>query len=461
MADLKGTLTDSEEEQEIKAPAPKKRERKSKNKKDEEDEAPMMLDQSFNLTEDTLGKFANHKYDEKKTGGTSWKYQNAVKEDVHRNQQEDALTALRNKILELRNEISFEEFDRGLEEIYRSLNKTPQTATKIEATKAEKPKQVQPKVGAHAKIHYEKDDLISFHDLMLSRPLIKACNALQYDHPTRIQNQVIPNILENRDLLVNAVTGSGKTASYLLPILEKLHRRDLRTSKVSNSKLAKTRVLIFHPTRELAAQCSSMLENLKKFILPEITYSTIIGGSSIKKQELELQERPDIVIATPGRLLDIVMNSKNIHFNSIETVVLDEADKLLEMGFTEMIEELLKNIKRDSDIENIQTLLFSATLSKDIKRLAALALRDPKTISEGKQQNSVNAYIKLSHYIIKVPNIEKPQKPQEDKDGKKGKKEAKKDGSESESEYSMISGASDSDSDSDSDDDGGKYNLFI
>lgn len=294
----------------------------------------------------------------------------------------------------------------------------------------------QAKVGTSAKVHYEKDDLLSFHDLLLSRPLVKACNALEYDHPTRIQSQVVPNILENRDLLVNAVTGSGKTASYLLPILEKIHRRDMRTSKVSNSKVAKTRVLILQPTRELAAQCSSMLENLSKFIVPRITYSTVIGGSSLKKQESELIDRPDIIIATPGRLLDIIMNSKNIYFNNIEAVILDEADKLLEMGFQEMIEELLKHFKKDSDVENIQTLLFSATLTKEIKRLASLALRDPLMISELKQQNSVNAYLKLSHYIVQVPNIER----NENKVKKeKVVKKAKMNGSDSESEDAEMS----------------------
>jgi len=99
------------------------------------------------------------------------------------------------------------------------------------------------------------------------------------------------------------------------------------------------------------------------------------------------------------------MNSKNIYFNSIETVVLDEADKLLEMGFQQMIEEILKHIKKDSNIENLQTLLFSATLTKDVKNLAKLTLRDPKMISESKQQNSVNAYLKLAHFTISVPAI--------------------------------------------------------
>lgn len=344
--------------------------------------------------------------------------------------------------MELRKEVNFDEFDRGLEEVYRSLNKQMKDLENPEANPGNRPpKKI--KVNVAAKVHYEKDDLLSFHDLMLSRPLVKACNVLEYDHPTRIQSQVVPNILENRDLLVNAVTGSGKTASYLLPILEKLHRRDMRTSKVSNSKLPKTRILIMQPTRELAAQCSSMLENLSKFVVPRITYATVIGGSSLKKQESELVERPDIIIATPGRLLDIIMNSKNIFFNNIECVILDEADKLLEMGFQEMIEELLKHFKKDSDVENIQTLLFSATLTKEIKRLASLALRDPLMISEVKQQNSVNAYLKLSHYIVQVPNIERNENKIKEKKEKKEKSKKKKNSSDSESEDADMSESED------------------
>ena len=418
MADLKMTLSDSEEEQEkLKAPAQestkkqKKREQKLKGKKDEdEDNEPLALDSNFNLIDDSIRKDVSkisrkREYDASKQEGTSWKYQSAVKEDVNLNKVEDIVASLKTKIIELRREVDLNEFDKGLEEIYKKYVKD-RPSNEDNKDNNEKNKTPANKIGAHAKIHYEKDDLISFNDLFLSRPLVKACNSLEYDHPTRIQSQVIPNILENRDLLVNAVTGSGKTASYLLPILEKLHRRDLRTSRVSDGKISKTRVLIFHPTRELAAQCSSMLEYLNKFIFPKITYATIIGGSSQRKQEIELLDSPDIVIATPGRLLDIIMNSKSIHFNNIEIVVLDEADKLLEMGFQDMIEELMKNVKRDSDVSNIQTLLFSATLSKDIKRLASLTLKNPQMISEAKQQNSVNAYIKLAQYMIKVPNID-------------------------------------------------------
>jgi ATP-dependent RNA helicase DDX27 len=135
---------------------------------------------------------------------------------------------------------------------------------------------------------------------------------------------------------------------------------------MSNNTIQASKVLILHPSRELAAQCASMLEQLGKFIEPKITHSVIIGGSSMKRQEFELINKPDIIIATPGRLIDILLNSKSIVLNSIEVLVLDEADKLLEMGFRPLIEEILKHIKRESEIENRQTLLLSATLTSGI-----------------------------------------------------------------------------------------------
>ena len=322
-----------------------------------------MVDSSFNLIDDSirkdLSKIKERKeYDATKNTSVEWKFQKVVKEDAPSHvgmfskiliflNIEDDLANLRTKILNIQKLEDFTEINKNLEQIYKlsGRNKDEIDLQNSQENKSVSKKQPKNTIGSHAKVHYEKDDLISFHELYISKPLVKACSALEYDHPTRIQSQVIPNVLENKDLLVNAVTGSGKTASYLLPVLEKLFRRDMRASRVSNTKLAKTRVLIVQPTRELAAQCSSMLENLSKFLVPRIAYSTVIGGSSMKKQENELFERPDIVISTPGRICDIILNSKNIYFNNIETLILDEADKLLEMGFQQMIEQILTNIK--------------------------------------------------------------------------------------------------------------------
>jgi len=143
----------------------------------------------------------------------------------------------------------------------------------------EQAEEEQPKVpAANAKHHYDKEDLISFHELFLTKPLVKACHELDYEHPTVIQRKVIPAILEGNDVLAHSVTGSGKTAAYLLPILQHFIR--LHQSKGSIQK-GKMRYLVLQPTRELAAQSHSMLANLSKY-LPMFTSSAVFGGSSLK-----------------------------------------------------------------------------------------------------------------------------------------------------------------------------------
>ena len=114
----------------------------------------------------------------------------------------------------------------------------------------------------NAKIHYDKEDLISFHQLFISKPLTKAALELEYEHPTVIQRQVIPAILEGNDVLAHSVTGSGKTAAYLLPILEKY----IRLRQAKGTSIGKLRYLVLQPTRELAAQCHSMLEGLSRYL---------------------------------------------------------------------------------------------------------------------------------------------------------------------------------------------------
>jgi len=129
-----------------------------------------------------------------------------------------------------------------------------------EESKNEPEKEIKP--INEARLHYDKDDLIQFHELGLEKPLVKACTDLDYDHPTIIQKKAIPAILEGQDVLAHSVTGSGKTASYLLPLLQKY----LRLRQVRHTEMGKLRFLILQPTRELAAQCHSMLENLSKYM---------------------------------------------------------------------------------------------------------------------------------------------------------------------------------------------------
>ena len=168
---------------------------------------------------------------------------------------------------------------------------------------------------------------ISFQKLNLIKPLLKACDDLGYVNPTIIQKLAIPPILLGKDVLASSLTGSGKTAAFLLPILQRYYK----TSLANYSK-----VLIVIPTRELAAQCYEMLQELNTYT--KISSCLIIGAVPITKQEAELRRYPDIIIATPGRLIDLIKNSQNFDLNDLEILVFDEADKLLELGSIFFIE---------------------------------------------------------------------------------------------------------------------------
>lgn len=173
----------------------------------------------------------------------------------------------------------------------------------------------------------------TFAEANLSRPLLRAVSDLGYAAPTPIQRRAIPLALAGHDIVGSAVTGSGKTAAYLLPILERLQYRPSRSAAI--------RVIILTPTRELAAQVHSMCGQLASHCGSSaaggIRASLIVGGLSLKQQEAELRARPDIVIATPGRLLDHIRNSMAVHCDDVDVLVLDEADRLLEMGFEDEV----------------------------------------------------------------------------------------------------------------------------
>lgn len=160
-------------------------------------------------------------------------------------------------------------------------------------------------------------DAQTFGELGLSRPLLAAINELGWKKPTPIQARAIPIALTGRDLLGSAVTGSGKTAAFLLPILERLLYRDRHVPAI--------RVLIILPTRELAAQCHEVCSALCKHC--DIRCALVVGGLSVKVQEVELRARPDVVIATPGRLVDHLTNTMAVDCEDVEALVLDEADR--------------------------------------------------------------------------------------------------------------------------------------
>lgn len=203
----------------------------------------------------------------------------------------------------------------------------------------------------------------TFQDLGLIKPLLAAIEKQGYQHPTPIQVQAMPVILQNRDLFATAPTGTGKTAAFAIPILQHIIQNPQK----------KTHALILAPTRELAHQIS---DNFKKYANgTNLKIALVYGGVSQMRQVDEIRRNPQIIIATPGRLLDLIEQGY-IDLSAIQTFVLDECDRMLDMGFIGDIRQIGALIKT----ENLQTLLFSATASSEIRSLAADMLNNPVSI---------------------------------------------------------------------------------
>ncbi|KAL6524834.1 DEAD-box ATP-dependent RNA helicase 28 [Orobanche minor] len=207
----------------------------------------------------------------------------------------------------------------------------------------------------------------SFLDLHLSEPLLRACEALGYSKPTPIQAACIPLALTGHDICGSAFTGSGKTAAFALPTLDRLFYRPKSTPAI--------RVLIITPTRELAVQTHSVIEKLAQF-MTDIRCCLVVGGLSTKMQEAALRSLPDIVVATPGRMIDHLRNSLPLHLDELAVLILDEADLLLELGFSTEIHELVKLCPKRR-----QTMLFSTTMTEKIDELIKLSLNNPLRVS--------------------------------------------------------------------------------
>ena len=205
-----------------------------------------------------------------------------------------------------------------------------------------------------------------FSNLGLSSSICEALEKKGYTKPTPIQEKAIPLILKDKDLMASAQTGTGKTAGFILPIIEKL-----LTQPKANANT--TKVLVLTPTRELAAQIQEQVE-----LYGANTYirSTVVfGGVSINPQMMKLRKGVEILIATPGRLLDLY-NQKAIRFTDLSTLILDEADRMLDMGFIHDLKRIHKLLPK-----KIQTLMFSATFSPEIKELAKQFLHHPQSVS--------------------------------------------------------------------------------
>lgn len=230
---------------------------------------------------------------------------------------------------------------------------------------------------------------MSFSILGLSPQILEAIEAQSYSEPTPIQKKSIPIVLDGKDLMGAAQTGTGKTAGFTLPILERL----------SNGKSPSSnhvRTLILTPTRELAAQVHNSVKTYGQNL--PLSSIVVFGGVGIGPQMKKLRKGIDILVATPGRLLDL--HSKNaVHFDELEVLVLDEADRMLDMGFIHDIKRIIKLLPKKR-----QTLMFSATFSEDIRKLAKGLVYQPVEISVTPRNSTVEA---IKHWIYPVDKSKK------------------------------------------------------
>jgi ATP-dependent RNA helicase RhlE len=226
-----------------------------------------------------------------------------------------------------------------------------------------------------------------FEKLGLSAELLRAIDEQGYREATPIQQQAIPLILEDRDVLAGAQTGTGKTAGFTLPLLQKLQ------IGISDGGRRRVKVLILTPTRELAAQVSQSVRDYGRHL--PFKSMEIFGGVSINPQISKLQKGVDIVVATPGRLLDHVQR-KTIDLSGIEILVLDEADRMLDMGFIRDMRKIFAVLPKQR-----QTLMFSATFSKEIRRLAGDLLNAPVQIQVTPQNTTVERVSQIVYPVDK------------------------------------------------------------
>lgn len=218
----------------------------------------------------------------------------------------------------------------------------------------------------------------SFQNYNLSRPILRGLAAVGFTNPTPIQRKAIPVALLGKDVVGGAVTGSGKTGAFLIPILERLLYRP--------RKVPTSRVAILMPTRELAVQCYNVATKLATYT--DITFCQLIGGFSLREQENILKKRPDIIIATPGRFIDHMRNSASFTVDTLEILVLDEADRMLEDGFADELNEILTTIPKSR-----QTMLFSATMTDSVDKLIRVGLNRPVRLMVDSKKQTVGTLV--------------------------------------------------------------------
>ena len=229
---------------------------------------------------------------------------------------------------------------------------------------------------------------MNFDDLKLAPAILKAVHEQGYEIPTPIQAQAIPAVLEGHDLLAGAQTGTGKTAAFMLPMLDKLSRSEAGRNKFGGKAI---RALVLTPTRELAAQVEESVRDYGKYL--ELNSTVIFGGVGMNPQIKQLKSGVDILVATPGRLLDLQQQGF-LDLSSVQILVLDEADRMLDMGFIHDVKKVLALVPRDK-----QSLLFSATFSDEIRELAAGLLKNPQSIQVTPRNTTVQRITQTIHPV--------------------------------------------------------------
>lgn len=223
--------------------------------------------------------------------------------------------------------------------------------------------------------------MTKFNELGVSAPIMKALEKMGFEEATPIQAETIPLAMEGNDVIGQAQTGTGKTAAFGIPMINKI-----------DSKMKKIQGLVVAPTRELAIQVAEELNRLAKFT--GIRALSIYGGSPMDRQIRALKDGPQIVVATPGRLLDH-MRRRTIRIDAVQTAVLDEADEMLNMGFVDDIRDILKGIPSER-----QTLLFSATMPKEIRNIATTLMKTPKEVKVKAKEMTVE---NIDQYFVEIP----------------------------------------------------------
>jgi ATP-dependent RNA helicase RhlE len=237
------------------------------------------------------------------------------------------------------------------------------------------------------------EGFVTFADLNLRAELLQAVQEAGYTSPTPIQRQAIPLALEGRDLIGLAQTGTGKTAGFTLPIIERLLEEGYGQSQSSAHRV---RVLVLTPTRELCVQVEESFRKYGKHTTLRV--AQIYGGVGVEPQSKQLRKGVDVIVATPGRLLDH-MERQNVVFDDLEVLVLDEADRMLDMGFAPQLNRIVAEVPRFR-----QTLLFSATMPPEVEALARKYLRKPIVVQVGRRSSAAST---VTHAVYPVPRDKK------------------------------------------------------